>query len=279
MLGDGASVGDYRATAIGPGARTDSYQGVGGTETLALGHEARAEGWRCSAVGARSSSAVVSASAFGPHTIAWGAHMIAIGKDAHMERVEGSPELNSGNGCGIAGDDLYGGGRLAHKYIDRGGDTYARLTEDGGTGQATDRWDVATAPPGAYRLQGMDAYDARFEQDPARFNAALYDPGNTNTWMHRVDKDIDGGDLVVAAGRGTGTAAGGAIDVRAAPAGAVSQNVKNALRTALRIDTDRSTADATPMWMWDTSSGQLHRVLVGPPDSGGPGYRALRLTN
>ena len=40
-------------------------------ETLAIGADARAEGWRCSAVGARARAGVVSATALGRGTLAW----------------------------------------------------------------------------------------------------------------------------------------------------------------------------------------------------------------
>ena len=59
----------------------------------------------------------------------------------------------------------------------------------------------------------------------------------------------------------------------------VSQNVKNTAKTACRLDTDYSTADATPFLVWDNDSSQLRRVYVGPADSGGTGYRVLMSPN
>jgi hypothetical protein len=203
--------------------------------------------------------------------------MIAIGRGAHMEKVERSPDLALQNACGIAGDSLWLGGLMCHKYIDRTGDSYVHEPQDGGDGKA--RWDVRTEKPADYTIHGMDAYDARFDQDPKRFNAAQYDPNDKATWTHRVDKDVAGGSLNVAAGRGTGMAAGGAVNIQTAPAGKVSQNRKNPLKTGLRVDADYSAADATPMLLWDNNANRLKRVKVGPPDSGGKGFRALVIEN
>jgi hypothetical protein len=74
-------------------------------------------------------------------------------------------------------------------------------------------------------------------------------------------------------------AAGGAVNIQTAPAGKVSQNRKNPLKTGLRVDADYSAADATPMLLWDNNANRLKRVKVGPPDSGGKGFRALVIEN
>ena len=51
----------------------------------------------------------------------------------------------------------------------------------------------------------------------------------------------------------------------------------------MRIDTDYTYTNGaysgTPMLIWDNSAAQLKRVLSGPPDSGGTGYRALVVEN
>jgi hypothetical protein len=279
VIGENAKAGGD-GVAIGKDAVTKGHEKIAGgaaIETTAVGPRARAEGWRCSAFGAGAVAGVVSATALGRATYAWGAHMIAIGRGAYMERIEGSPELNFGNGCGIAGESLWLGGMMCHKCVDRTGDSYVHEKEDGGDGKA--RWDVRTFKPARYVVHGQDAYDARFDQDPARFKRELYKAEDPATWAHREDKDVAGGDLAIAAGRGTGTAKGGALEFQTAPAGAASANRKNALKTGVRIDTDYKTANATPMLLWDNQAGKLKRVLVGPPDSGGAGFRALVVEN
>ena len=166
---------------------------------------------------------------------------------------------------------------MAHKMIDPTGDSYIHEKQDGGDGQS--RWDVRTSPPQTYTIHGMDAYDARFDQDPERFQRGLYDENDRASWQHREENDVAGGSLHIAAGRGTGTADGGVIEFQTAPAGTVSQNRKNALKTAVQIDTNYAAENATPMLLWDNRTRTLKRVMVGPPDSGGPGFRALVIAN
>ncbi len=281
----GVAVGDAAqarsdGVAIGQQASAGGFDPevrIPGPEAIAIGAQARAEGWRCSAIGARAVAGSVSATAIGRGAYAWGPHMIAIGRGAYMEKVDNSPDLHLQNACGIAGDSLWLGGTMAHKMIDRTGDTYIHETQDGGDGSS--RWDVRTHLPRTYTIHGMDAYDARFEQNPERFQADQYDPENPATWTNRTDKDVAGGDLHIAAGRGTGTAQGGSLELQTAPAGAVSQNRKNPLRTGMKIDTDYHTQHATPMLLWDNTARRLKRVYVGPPDSGGPGFRVLVIEN
>lgn len=279
-IGREATVANGDGIAIGNRAEARGFPGVSGEtadETVAIGGDARAEGWRCSAVGARARAGVVSATALGRGTLAWGPHMIAIGRGALMERVKGSRDLNVANACGISGDSLWLGGRMAHKMIDPTGDSYIHEKQDGGDGES--RWDVRTSPPQTYTIHGMDAYDARFDQDPERFRQGLYDEDDPASWRHREEKDVPGGSLHIAAGRGTGTAEGGTIEFQTAPASTVSQNRKNALKTAVQIDTNYATEDATPMLLWDNRTKTLQRVMVGPPDSGGTGFRALVIAN
>ena len=88
-----------------------------------------------------------------------------------------------------------------------------------------------------------------------------------------------GGALHIAGGRGTGTAPGGEIELQTAPAGTVSQNRKNPLKSALRVDADFAVTNGTPLLLWDNRTGKLQRVMVGAPDSGGPGFRALIIPN
>jgi len=203
--------------------------------------------------------------------------MIAIGRGALMERVKESRDLNVANACGIAGDSLWLGGRMAHKMIDRTGDSYVHEKQDGGDGKS--RWDVSTSLPQTFTIHAMDAYDARFDQDSKRFRRELYRENVPATRMHREEKDVAGGSLHIAAGRGTGTSDGGGIEFQTAPAGTVSQNRKNELKTAVRIDTNYAAKNATPMLLWDNQSKTLKRIMVGPPNSGGPGFRALVIAN
>jgi hypothetical protein len=125
----------------------------------------------------------------------------------------------------------------------------------------------------------MDACDARFAQAPEEYDEEKFDPEDRKTWRHRPDLDVPGGDLTIAAGRGTGTGDGGSLHLQTAPAGKKSVNRKNPLRTGVKIDTEYAREGGTPMWLWDNDAKKLKRVLVGPPDSGGKGFRALVIEN
>lgn len=266
--------------AIGHNAQAKGFPSVAkgsGYETTAVGADAIAAGWRCSAFGDGAQAHVVSATALGRGAFAHGPHMIAIGRGAFMHQIKTAPDLNVQNACGIAGDSLWLGGMLGHKVIDTTGDTYVHDQADGGDGKA--RWNVRTFVPRTYTIHGMDAYDARFDQAPDRFDADKFEPDDKTTWMHREDKDVAGGNLHLAAGRGTGTAAGGAIALQTAPVGNTSRNRKNPLNTAIKVDTDYNSNNATPMWLWDNNARKLKRVMVGPPNSGGQGFRALVIAN
>lgn len=280
VIGQDAAAPGTGAIAIGHGAIATGHQQIANgasIETTAVGEFAVAQGWRSTAIGAKAKAGVVSATAIGRGTYAWGPHMIAIGRGAYMEQVRSATDLNVQNACGIAGTDLFLGGMMAHKLIDRTGDTEVIPNDNGGDGKQ--RWKVRTRPPANYTIHGMDAFDARFDQDPRLFDASKYDPNNPETFSHRPDLDVTGGDLTLAAGRGTGTAQGGSLLLQTAPAGDKSVNRKNKLKTAVQIDSDYQTPQATPMWLWDNDGQKLKRVMVGPPNSGGEGFRALIIEN
>jgi len=280
-LGEGSAAPGAGAIAIGHGAIATGHQDISdgkGTETTALGEYAVAQGWRCTAIGAKAKAGVVSATAIGRGAYAWGPHMIAIGRGAYMEHVRTAPDLNMGNACGIAGDQLFLGGMMAHQLVDRTGDTEVIPKENGGDGKR--RWTVRTHRPTNYTIHGMDAFDARFAQDPAAFDVAKYDPAQPETWIHRPDSNVVGGDLTIAAGRGTGTGAGGSLVLQTSPASSKeSYNQKNTLQTAVKIDSDSTLPQSTPMWLLDNDAKKLKRVMVGPPNSGGEGFRALVIEN
>jgi hypothetical protein len=203
--------------------------------------------------------------------------MIAIGRGAYMHKVKGCPDLSAQNACGIAGDSLWLGGMMCHRVKNNTGDTETMPKENGGDGKK--RWQVRTYPPRNYTIHGMDAFDGRFAQAPEDFDEKKYNPEDKTTWIHKAQKDIAGGSITLAAGRGTGTADGGSLILQTAPAGVKSQNRKNPLKTAVKIDTDYKTKGATPMWLYDNNANKLKRVYVGEPDSGGKGFRALVIEN
>jgi hypothetical protein len=264
-----------RSVAIGWKAESAGFPGLAsGTayETVALGESALAQGWRCTALGAKAKAGVVSATAVGRGTYAWGAHNIALGRGAYMETLTNGVEQREGNACGIAGESLWLGGMMGHVTVDRTGDTEVVPDAQGGDGKT--RWDVRTARPRNYTIHGMDAYDARFVQDPARFDGAKFDPSNRTTWAHRVDGDVRGGDVTLAAGRGTGAGDGGRLVFQTAPAGTREPNRKNELAPAMELDTRRAPGE-TRMLLYDPDKGTVSRVMVHTITVDGRPWRVL----
>lgn len=86
-----------------------------------------------------------------------------------------------------------------------------------------------------------------------------------------------GPDVVVAGTPGTGTGVGGKINLKTSPAGGAG-STPNALVTALQLD-DATTANATRALIYDITAAALRRVTIGAADSGGVGFRVLRIPN
>lgn len=89
--------------------------------------------------------------------------------------------------------------------------------------------------------------------------------------------DIAGGGVSIRGGAGTGTGATGNVAVFTAPIGA-SSATPNALVEAARFDAS-TTATHTRFMIYDVDNGTLERVTVGAADSGGSGFKVLRIPN
>tara|TARA_R110000803_G_scaffold175116_1_gene237666 strand:- start:729 stop:1031 length:303 start_codon:yes stop_codon:yes gene_type:complete len=89
--------------------------------------------------------------------------------------------------------------------------------------------------------------------------------------------DIAGGDINIAGGKGTGSAAGGVVNLQTAIS-ATSGTSLNSLETGVSVD-GSNTAGETRMLLYDVDAGSLVRVSVGAADSGGTGYKVLRVPN
>jgi hypothetical protein len=81
----------------------------------------------------------------------------------------------------------------------------------------------------------------------------------------------------IAGGRGTGDREGGPISLQTAPSGATG-STQNPLVTALTVDTSNTAGD-TRLLIYDVDNGTLERVTVGVADSGGAGFKVLRIAN
>lgn len=84
-------------------------------------------------------------------------------------------------------------------------------------------------------------------------------------------------DYIFAGSQGTGTGTGGEIRLQTAPSGTTG-STKNALVDALKVDASK-VAGETRLFVYDVDNGTLERVTVGAADSGGAGFKVLRIAN
>ena len=89
--------------------------------------------------------------------------------------------------------------------------------------------------------------------------------------------NIAGGKVTVAAGRSTGNATPAVVALASTSAGSSGTTLQT-LRDCLHVD-GNTTASETPLLLLDCSKGTLQRVSIGAADSGGTGFKLLRVPN
>ncbi len=89
--------------------------------------------------------------------------------------------------------------------------------------------------------------------------------------------NIAGGKVTIAGGKSTGNATPAVVALAASLAGS-SGTTTQSLRDGLHID-GNVTAGETPLLLFDIDKGSLQRVSIGAADSGGTGYKVLRVPN
>lgn len=89
--------------------------------------------------------------------------------------------------------------------------------------------------------------------------------------------DISGADFTLAAGQPTGSGTPGEIIFQTAPTGATGTTLRT-LADAGKFDAS-TTAGDTRFFLYDVDNGTLERVTVGAADSGGSGFKVLRIPN
>lgn len=202
------------------------------------------------AIGQTANAGEYRATAIGYGAIATGISSTAIGRRAlasatHSIALGRGAWANAANTVAIGfsgGDaptDVYFESGHTHRYVDQDASTQNRTP--------------SLIP---IILHGFDAFDAT---------------GTPNN-------DVAGGDLRFAAGRGTGAGASGKVTIQTAPPVAGPNNVKNTLVNAAQFDAN-VTSQETRMLIWDITAAALVRVSRGASDSGGSGFRLLRVPN
>jgi hypothetical protein len=89
--------------------------------------------------------------------------------------------------------------------------------------------------------------------------------------------NIAGGKITVAAGRSTGNATPAVVALASTSAGSSGTTLQT-LRDCLQVD-GNTTAAETPLLLLDIDKGTLQRVSIGAADSGGTGFKVLRVPN
>ncbi len=89
--------------------------------------------------------------------------------------------------------------------------------------------------------------------------------------------NVAGGKITVAAGRSTGNATPAVVAIATGTAGSSGATLQT-LRDGLQVD-GNATSGETPLLLLDITAGTLKRVSIGASDSGGTGFKVLRVPN
>ena len=257
-IGEGTTASGTYATAIGENASASS-------SNTSVGRNAQSTGVGNIAVGrdalANNASGESVAVGYDAEATAW--RTTAIGRGAHATATSSTA---LGWGSYVTGVHSVALGRGSENTVDD------NSVELGGEGQRQIYFGVGSKHKYDERITGTE-----IDNTPASNPVTLHGPDAFDETAS-VTNNIAGGDLQLAGGRGTGTADGGSVTIQTAVAGGVSNNTKNALATVAEFDTN-ATAGNTRFLIYDVDNGQLERVSVGAADSGGSGFKVLRIAN
>ena len=115
-----------------------------------------------------------------------------------------------------------------------------------------------------------EAYFGKGKFSVKPMDVSIKATGGKGTNIPAAALNIDGG-------AGTGTGDAGKVNIRTAPAGASGME-QNGMRTGVQVD-GNTTPGETPLLLLDLSTGEVKRVSIGEADSGGTGYKVLRVPN
>jgi hypothetical protein len=165
------------------------------------------------------------------------------------------------------------------------------------------RWDLSLGEQGQYVISGSN-FDGGGNMILLGTAAVQYDPNGVN---HRLIIDcanrvlqlggtfvaspqayelrgqggsgtnVAGGKVIVSAGRSTGIATPAVLALATSTATTSGTTVQT-LRDVLQCD-GNTTSGETPMLLLDCAKGTLQRVSIGASDSGGTGFKVLRVPN
>lgn len=234
-------------TIIGAGAKgyLDATYGSNGSGQVAIGANSFSGSWRATAIGAYSQALAVSSNAIGYGSYTNAAHATVMGRGGYND---------------------IGGAHLIYTGITGLGKTYFGAVAAKWTNPAMPLTEVVDISTGL----NAGTVITKLFGIPGRDADAV--PTLTNT---------RGGHLRITGGPSTGTALGGEFQIAVTPASGVSSNTENAEVVCASFDATAYSAGVvdTRFMLLDLSSGTLKRVLFGANDSGGAGYKYLKVAN
>lgn len=255
VIGQGANAitvgGISGATVIGFAA---SY--TGGDRGVVIGDSSLGSAARVTVVGSQSSGQANDCTIVGAASTVNQINCVAIGSGATITAANAT---SVGNGTGVSqsgGVAIGQNANVSHTdsiCIGRGAQSYAaNVCVIGGSGGVTEV------------LVGKNNTNAAPSSVIFRLTNA-------------VGTDIASGNYIIQAGLGTGAGLPGDIQLTVGVSGASSATAQNPRQGV--VVRHSSTAADTYLMVWDVNGAALKRVSVGANDSGGVGFKVLRIAN
>lgn len=264
VFGVGASATGGDAVAVGNAP-------IAGTNSIAIGRAADASGVQSLAIGKSANAATNETMAIGFNAVSTGDKSSAIGRSAS---ATGSLAFAFGYGATATGDETIAMGRAA--VADATGAVVIGVLSvaNGNSSIVIGRRAEATAANqfvvGSSTFPITSVHVGKGVTNSVPETVAYHATGGSGT-------DVAGADIAIAGGKGTGTGAGGSVKLQTAPVG-ITGTAANSLVDAGEFDDD-VTAGNTRFLLYDVDNGALQRVSVGAADSGGTGFKVLRIPN
>ena len=291
MVGSGVQSSAVDATAIGTNAVAGVYSvGIGNSVVatgtgVAIGKTATQSANSSVAIGYQSnvSSGETSSVSLGHQascdgSVTGGGEAVAVGGNAYSTSWRGTAVGYKAKVNAVSGTAIGRGAYASHPHaiaIGRGSFTNASNQVCIGFGGSTGDID--------YFFE--NGHTHKYVAYPDGETVTL-SPSTTNIVLHGMDaydstasptNNVAGGTLKLAAGRGTGTAAGGSVILQVAPAGGSSNNTKNTLVNGLEVDTNKNVVLGTAAIATNATDGFLYIATCAGAPSGTPTAKTGRV--
>jgi hypothetical protein len=289
-IGFQASAANNSTTAVGSSANAQfsgdtsfgSAANARGSSSTAIGSGANATGNSSCAIGANSSASQLANTGVGTNAVCTGQRATAVGGLATSSgdwsiAIGNNARASQTNSIAIGGYDNTAGGAMEADAVRSIGigwkcNINGAHTDSFILGGGANSFAANTAVFGGPLLELHTAVFGRGDTHTASIGGFLIrctDGVTTN--------NLNMGALTIQAPRSTGNAAGSAINLNTSIPGG-SGNALQATRTSVAAQVS-GTANDTDLLVWDVNNALLARVSVGAANSGGAGFKLLRIPN